>query len=137
MSMLYLTGPPVLNGFTLPRPSLNAGMEMEWDNEAVVKNMADGSVKQGPARWRGRCRFGYRGLATDIADAIMLQLLASEINFKPRTKAATDPASATEYEFNCRLLSELPHVADVSASLVTLTVELETVDTYSTIPGMG
>lgn len=131
----HLTGRPRLNAILLPRPSIGAPMEVEWVDESITKVRRGGLVRVVEPRKRGRLRFGWTHLAPDLAAIVLGELQAPAVTLVPRTKADTDPAWAIEVALEVRVTSDLPSVQQLASGTVPLVVEVETLETYSIVPG--
>ena len=115
MAEFQTTGPPRIidaNGIQidLRYPDFNRWMQASYVNESRFSVMASRvTVLNQSLRMRPVFRFGYSSLDIVTAKALISGLRNSDfVTLIPRTRAASDPATAVERSFRCRLLSNVP-----------------------------
>lgn len=130
--MFALTGPPKLNGLTLPYAEQSRAVDVQWADESIYSRRRSLVVRR-EARFRMRSTWGYIGLTPDVAYQIQSIITdASSVLVTPRSKLPSDPDWATEAEIECRLSSPLTGLASPATGLVSLMMEVEAT---GTLPG--
>lgn len=151
---MQLTGPPKLNGWTAPYCDHSEPLRGDWEDESTYVTYRRGTVERvGRKRMRGRFRLSWRGLSYDTAARILTEVQADPVVLTPRMAVAAEgglvdldgdgmpDVAIDETDLPCRVISDLPSTTSLASRtadgrVASLTLELETLQTYEEVPGV-